>query len=278
MQNYLGWVRQLIQHYPDRDIPSLQGSDVLEFLKHLKNDRKLAGSTLNQATCSLRCLFRDHLGYRWKEWSQIKFTREEPLPHVLTRQEVALLLSSFRDGRYRAYFTLVYQCGLRLNEALQIKPKDIKGERLTLRVRSGKGGKSREVPISQCLLDKLRVFWLSHRNQEWLFPSASRGWKSSGISLREALFRSKKHMHSSSIWAAMKEARAETGLERKHEKVCTHTLRHSYATHMLEAGVSVRQVSAYLGHSSLKPTMVYLHLTQVSEAQAREALKTLPGV
>ena len=85
-------------------------------------------------------------------------------------------------------------------------------------------------------------------------------------------------MQPASVWAAIKVARAETGLDKKHEKVCIHTLRHSYATHMLEAGVSVRQVSAYLGHSSLKPTMVYLHLTEVSETQARSALLTLPGV
>lgn len=251
---------------------------MLDFLTHLKNDRKLAGATLNQAICSLRTLFRDHLGFRWKVWNQLKVIREEPLPHVLTRQEVALLLSTFKDGRYRAYFTVVYQCGLRLNEALKLKPKDINGARLTIRVRSGKGGKSREVPISPQLLAKLRVYWKSHRNPHWLFPATGRGWKSSGISIRDALFRSDKHMQPASIWAAMKVARAESGLERKHDKVCTHTLRHSYATHMLEAGVSVRQVAAYLGHASLKPTMVYLHLTEVSETQARAALNTLPGV
>jgi len=278
VQTYLGWVHQLIEHYPDQDTSKLSSAEVLDFLKHLKNDRKLKGSTLNQAICALRTLFRDQLGHKWRVWRNLKVLREEPLPDVLTRKEVAKLLSSFRDGRYRAYFTVVYQCGLRLSEALQLKPKDINGERLVIRVRSGKGGKSREIPISPSLLNKLRVFWNSHRNPHWLFPAPGRGWKSSGVSLRDALFRSKKHMQPASIWAAIKVARAETGLERKHEKVCTHTLRHSFATHMLEAGVSVRQVAAYLGHSSLKPTMVYLHLTEVSEAQARTALTTLPGV
>ena len=82
----------------------------------------------------------------------------------------------------------------------------------------------------------------------------------------------------SSVWAAINVARAECGLTKKHDKLCTHTLRHSYATHMLDAGTSLRQISAYLGHASLKPTLVYLHLTEISETKARDALRTLPGV
>ena len=106
LKSYLGWVKQLILFYPEQDITSLKSGSILDFLKHLKNERQLAGATLNQAICALRTLYRDHLGYKWKVWSQIKVIREEPLPHVLTREEVATLLASFRDGRYRAYFTL----------------------------------------------------------------------------------------------------------------------------------------------------------------------------
>jgi len=85
-------------------------------------------------------------------------------------------------------------------------------------------------------------------------------------------------MSDSSAWVAMNLARVECGLTKKHDKISTHTLRHSYATHMLDAGTSLRQISAYLGHSSLKPTLVYLHLTEISETKARDALATLPGV
>mgnify|MGYP000324313846 FL=1 len=274
-QTYLNWVKRLIEFYPEDATESLTSRQVLDFLLYLQNDCKLAGNTLNQAVCALRTLFRDHLGVKWKIWSKIKVVRDEVLPHVLTRDEVTQLLGCFHDGRYRAYFTVVYQCGLRLSEALNLKPKDIDGQRLTLRVRKGKGGKSREIPISPELLARLRKFWKSHGNRRWLFPGVGRGWKSAGLSLRDALHRSKHAMTKASVWAAMKVAKAETGLDKKHEKICTHTLRHSFATHMLEAGVSVRQVAAYLGHSSLKPTMVYLHLTAVSETQARQALTTL---
>lgn len=274
-KTYLGWVRQLSAHYPEHSLPSLSSREVLDFLLHLQNERELKPSTLNQAVCALRTLYRDHLGISWKIWSKIKIKREEPLPHVLTRGEVARLLGTFRDGRYRAYFTVVYQCGLRMSEALSIKPQHIDSQRLTLRVVNGKGGKQREVPISPELLQRLRTFWKSHRNPDWLFPGTGRGWKSSGISLRDALHRSDHPMTKASVWAAIKVAKAECGLSRTHEKLTIHTLRHSYATHMLEAGTSVRQVAAYLGHSSLKPVMVYLHLTQVSEQQARFALSTL---
>lgn len=133
------------------------------------------------------------------------------------------------------------------------------------------------MPITPELLEKLRVFWHHHRNPNWLFPGTGRGWKSSGMSLRDALHRSEHHITKASVWNAMRMAAAESGLLKKHDTVTCHTLRHSYATHLLEAGAHVRQVSAYLGHSTLKPTMVYLHLTEVSEAQARAALTSLAG-
>ena len=148
---------------------------------------------------------------------------------------------------------------------------------MVIRITDGKGGKSREVPISPDLLLRLRAFWKWHKNPHWLFPGVGRGWKSSGITLREAMHRHRKPISKGGIWTAMKIAVAESGLSKKHEKITPHTLRHSYATHMLEAGVTVKQVSSYLGHATLKPTLVYLHLTAISEEQARWALGTLAG-
>lgn len=248
---------------------------MLDFLIFLQDERELRPSTLNQAVCALRTLYRDHLDLEWDIWKKIKIQRDEPLPHVLTREEVARLLGTFRDGRYRAYCTVVYQCGLRLSEALRIKPKHINGERLVIYIPKTKSRKAREVPITPRLLQRLRKFWASHRNEAWLFPGVGRGWKGSGVTLREALHRSPSAMTDSSVWAAIKVAAAECGLSRKHDHISTHTLRHSFATHMLEGGASVRQVAAYLGHSSLKEVMRYLHLTEISEQAARAALETL---
>lgn len=276
---YYGWVRQLAGHFPDHHLPDLPSERVLDFLIHLQDDRKLKASTLNQAVCALRTLYRDHLGYGWDIWKKIKFKFEEPLPHVLTRPEVDRLLRTFHDARYRAFFTVVYQCGLRLNEALHIKPKHINGERLVIYIPESrsKNRKAREVPITPRLLERLRLFWGWHRNPEWLFPAVGRGWKGSGITLKQAMHRSAKPMSEAAIWQAMKVAVAECGLSRTHEHISTHTLRHSFATHMLEGGASILQVSTYLGHSALKDTLRYLHVTEISEKDGRAALDTLAG-
>ena len=278
MKTYLGWADQLAGHYPETSLPDLEAHQVLGFLHHLQTQRGLSGSSLNQAVCALRTFYRDHLGKSWKIWAKIKIHREEPLPHILVREDVALLLRTFRDGRYRAYFTLVYHCGLRMSEALHIHPKDIDTQRNVLRVKHTKGGKPREVPLSPALIGRLRLFWKWHRNPRWLFPAPGRSWNSPGNTLKSALHSAEKPMSASCVQAAMRIAKHECGLMKRHEKVCIHTLRHSYATHMLEAGTSVRQVAAYLGHTTLKPTMVYLHLTEISEEKARAALATLPGV
>lgn len=248
---------------------------MLDFLVHLQDERKLRPSSLNQAVCALRTLYRDHLGLDWDIWKKIHIKRDEPLPHVLTRAEVARLLRTFRDGRYRAFFTVVYQCGLRLSEALEIKPCHINGERLVILIPKTKNRKAREVPISPRLLERLRAFWRYHRNPEWLFPAVGRGWKDSGLTKAQALHRSAQPMAKAAVWQAITVAAAESGLSKKHAHLSTHTLRHSFATHLLEGGASVRQVAAYLGHSSLKEVIRYLHLTEISEAKGRDALATL---
>ncbi len=248
---------------------------VLDFLVHLQDERKLAPATLNQAVSGLRTLYRDHLGLHWDIWKKIHIKREEPLPHVLTRDEVALFLRTFRDGRYRAFCTVVYQCGLRLSEALAIKPRHINGERLVIYIPKTKNHKAREVPITPKLLARLRKFYACHKNPEWLFPGVGRGWNCSSTNLRQAMHRCPASMNKSAVWNAIKIAAAESGLSKKHDHISTHTLRHSYGTHMLEGGASVRQVAAYLGHSSLKEVIRYLHLTEISEAKGRDALATL---
>lgn len=273
--NYHAWVRQLGQHTAETDLPAFPPSRVLDFLIHLQNERKLAPATLNQAVCGLRTLYRDHLGLDWDIWKKIHIKRDEPLPHVLTRDEVAKLLRTFRDGRYRAFFTVVYQCGLRLGEALAIKPRHINGERLVILIPKTKNHKAREVPITPKLLARLRKFYAFHKNPEWLFPGVGKGVNDSSVSMSEAMRRCPNAMNRSTVWNAIRLAAAESGLSKKHEHISTHTLRHSYGTHMLEGGASVRQVAAYLGHSTLKEVMRYLHLTEISESKGREALATL---
>jgi integrase/recombinase XerD len=278
--SYLAWVRRLHEARPGRDITTLSEGEALDFLIALRHERGLKDSTVNQAACALRGFFRDHLGRDWKAWSKIKIRREEQLPNVLSRDEVAKFLGAVRVGRFRAMFTLMYHCGLRLGEVIRLKPGHIDGKRRVLRVVGGKGAKDRDIPLSDELLARLRAFWKQHRNPEWMFPAPGRGWMTAGSTLGQALHRSDRHLSDSAVQAAMRATVLSLGWDKRHGKrpVTCHTLRHCFATHLLDAGVSVRLVSQYLGHSSLKPTLVYLHLTEVSESAAREVIAKFPGL
>lgn len=279
-ETYLAWLRRLHESMPGRDITTLAEGEVLDFLIALRHDRGLKDSTINQAVCALRAFYRDHLGRDWKAWSKIKIRREEQLPNVLSRAEVERFLNAVRVGRFRAMFTLMYHCGLRLGEVIRLKPGHIDSSRRVLRVVGGKGLKDREVPLSDALIVRLRAFWKAHRNPEWMFPAPGRGWMTRGATLASAMHRSENHLSDGAVQAAMRATVLSLGWDKRHGKrpVTCHTLRHCYATHLLDAGVSVRLVSEYLGHSSLKPTLVYLHLTEVSESTARDVIAKLPGL
>ena len=169
---------------------------------------------------------------------------------------------------------------MRLSECTHLKPGHIDGKRRVLRVIKGKGGKSREVPISEELLVRLRRYWKAHRNPEWLFPGVGQGWTPKRCSLGQAMGKARNHVSNSAVQDAFKAIVLSLGWEAKggRRPITCHTLRHCYGTFLLEAGVSIRLVSQYLGHASLKPTLAYLHLTEVSESKAREVLGHFPGL
>lgn len=273
-------MRRLHEAFPRRHTTRLKESEVLDFLIALRHEHKLTDSTVNQALCALRCFYRDHLEHDWKGWNKIKIRRDESLPNVLSVEEVARLLASVRQGRFRAVFTLMYHAGLRLSEATHLKPGHIDSSRRVLRVVGGKGNKDREIPISDELIARLRAFWCVHRNPEWLFPAPGRGWMSTGNPLAHAMGRATKPMSTSSVQSAMRATVLSLGWDKRHGRrpVSCHTLRHCFATHLLDANVSVKLVSEYLGHASLKPTLVYLHLTEVSESKVRDVLARFPGL
>lgn len=279
MENYFRSIRRLAEFHGRVDLPNLQPDHIIEFLLHLKNDQQLSSSSINIAVSAMKALYRDHLKREWgSTWVNIKLKRKKALPHVLSRDEVNLLLNCFDESRCRALFTTKYQCGLRINEVINIKPYDIDSNRNVLYVNKGKGNKERVLPMPEELINRLRKFYRSHKNEQWLFPATIPTYrKNSAMPKSEALAQSLNHISTGCAHTAFKLALAKSQLLGKHKKVVPHTLRHSYATHMLEAGASVRQVSAYLGHSSLDQTMVYLHLTEISEQKARVALQSLAG-
>jgi integrase/recombinase XerD len=273
-EEYVRWVTRLARHCGTACASLLSQEEVLGFLHHLQQQHDYEGSTLNQCVCALRLFFRDHLGRTdWTCWNQIRIKRTAPIPTVLSREEARVLLASVKEARFAAVFSLMYHCGLRLGEACRLEVTHLDRQRGVLRIINGKGGKNREVPVSPEMFARLGRWWLRHHKPRLLFPGMGRGWKEK-YGCRFTAQRLALHpMSEASVQQAMKAAILTSRL--KKTGICCHALRHSYATHLLEEGVSVRQVQSYLGHSSIEITAKYLHLTTVSETKAQEALRRL---
>jgi integrase len=163
--------------------------------------------------------------------------------------------------------TVVYSCGLRLSEALNLEVSDIDRERMTVRVRNGKGAKERYVPLPSSTYLALREYWKTHHNPRLIFPALGKGGKLGPTA--------QVPMGMGSVQAAMQRVLKELPQIKKHATI--HTLRHSYATHLLEAGVNIRLVQHYLGHATLISTMVYLHVTDLGDNDATERINRLMG-
>ena len=273
-EEYVRWVTRLARQ-GGVACPSLLGQEeVLAFLHDLQQNHDYEGSTLNQAVCALRLFFRDHLGRAdWTCWAQIRIKRTAPLPTVLSREEVRGLLGAVKEPRFVAVFALMYHCGLRLGEACRLEVTHLDRGRGVLRVVNGKGGKNREVPVAPEMFARLGRWWTRHRHPRFLFPGLGRGWKDKYGSKVRAMGAATQPMSEATVQQAIKAAVLTSRL--KKAGICCHALRHSYATHLLEEGVSVRQLQSYLGHSSIEVTAKYLHLTTVSETKVQEALRRL---
>ena len=210
----------------------------------------------------------------WTVFNELRIAEPDVLPVVLSRSEVQALLGALTESRFRTCLRLMYHCGLRVGEAVSVRVCEVHGRENPprLHVRNGKGGKDRYVPIAAAMVNELRHWWRTHQNPEFLFPSPGRGWADRTLSLSQSMAQSKMPMSVSSVQMAYRLARAASGIN---TASTTHSLRHSYATHLLEEGVSLRQISQYLGHESLDTTVIYTHLTSISEARTQTALSTL---
>ena len=254
------------------DPEGLSERQVADFLLFLRGERKYAPSSMAQTIVALRTLFRDHLGHDWALWKTVRVRQRESLPWVLSREEVAAVIAAARLMRFRVLFTLIYHCGLRVGEAIRIAPQDIDAKALRIHIRHGKGGKDRYVPVSVGMEAQLRAFWCQHYNQQWMFPGLGRGWKGLKVTAEETAKKSDHHISEAGVQIAFQRCVADSGIGKR---ATVHTLRHSYATHLLEAGIALPLISKYLGHSSIKTTVICTHLTSVSEEKTREALEIL---
>jgi site-specific recombinase XerD len=268
-EEYLRMVRKLAAR-TGGDPSGLDEAGLRAHLLRLKDEHRYSPSSMRTAVAAMRAFFGLQLGREWRLFDLVRAPKERKLPMVLTRAEVARLFATVREPRFRTVLRLIYACGLRLGEALTLEVGDVRGgDRVHLR--QTKGNRERYVPLPAMMLGELRAFWKTHRHPRWLFPSVGRGWRERPEA-RERLATAAEPMGHGSVQHCLRQASADARLPKG---TCVHTLRHSYATHMLEEGVSIRLISEYLGHTSIETTVIYTHLTAVNEAGARAAITRL---
>jgi site-specific recombinase XerD len=254
--SYVRVVRQLAEHY-GKSPDVLTEEELRQYLLYLKNEKHAARNTCTLALCSLKFFYQQTLKRDWPVLDFVRPAREKKLPVVFSVEEVQQILGCVRKARYRACLSTIYACGLRLLEGVQLPVADVDGARMVIHVRHGKGGQDRYVPLPRRTLELLREYWSSHRDPVWLFPGMTPGGGP---------------MCATGVQRAFKAALAESGV---HKQASVHTLRHSWATHLLEAGVNLRLIQIYLGHRSPTTTALYTHLTRKSEDLASEAINRL---
>jgi site-specific recombinase XerD len=264
-ESYMRAVRQLAYHYhksPDK----ITEEELRQYFLFLKNVKKWSRAGITIAICGLKFFYEHTLKQSWTTFNLVRPAPDKRLPTILSREEVREILSKVRFLRYRTCLQTIYSCGLRLREGTELRVANIDSSRMMLHLRHAKGGKDRYVPLPQSTLDRLREYWKTHRNPTWIFPASGRG--------RHGTHRSTttKPMPYCNVQDAFRAALKDSGINKK---ATVHTLRHSYATHLLEAGVNLRQIQENLGHNSPATTAVYTHLTEQAFQQTKDVINKL---
>jgi len=247
-----------LQEEVDQPLDQLNVTHLKDYFSNLIESH--SWSTVKVDRCGLQFFYRHVLERDWNWVHIVRPPREQCIPNVLSQAEVVRLLRCVRERRYRTYFFTTYSLGLRLSEALALQVGDIESAHGRVHVRRGKGCKDRLVPLPDLTLQSLRRHWSGHRHPRLIFPAPG------GDPATD------RTMDRGGVQSAIKKALPDAGIYRR---ITVHSLRHSYATHLLEAGVDLREIQALLGHSSPITTARYAHLTEVTAANTRERIEAL---
>ena len=263
------YVRAVLQlsEYFGKSPDQIDEEEIRSYFLYMKNEKKWSRSTMTVGICGIKFFWEHTLRRDWSIIGLVRPAQEKKLPVVLSRREVILIMNHVRFPRYRVCLETIYSLGLRLKEAIRLQVCDIDKDRMVVHVRHGKGGKDRYVPLPERTLQLLREFWVIHRNDIWLFPKARR--LHDGKYGYNILKPTQEPFSVSVIQYAFRVALKASGIRKKAH---VHTLRHSYATHLLEAGVNLRQIQTNLGHKSPATTAVYTHLTDMAMNKTRQNL------
>jgi integrase/recombinase XerD len=248
--------RGLEDHF-NKPPDQLNEDNVKSFLHSIVADRKLSQSSLKIHYSALRFLYETTLDKGWVI-NKIPYPKTaKPLPHVLDTTEVRRIIEASVNLRQKAMLMLTYSAGLRARETARLKITDIDSKRMLIRVEQGKGNKDRYTLLSQTALETLRQYWKEYRPKVWLFPGAN----------------PENYISVSYIQVGFKRAKTKAGITKP---ATCHTLRHSFATHLLEAGVDLHTIQVLLGHASIRTTTVYLHVSKKNLAKIVSPLDLAP--
>ncbi len=259
---YVCAVRQLAKYY--RRSPAQISEEELRAYFLYLNEKQFSRSSCVVALCAIKFLYTYTLQRDWPVLILIRPGKEKKIPVVLSQEEVQAIISCVRKAHHRVCLSTIYACGLRVSEGAGLQVKEIDSARMCLHIHLGKGNKDRCVPLPDQTLTQLRQLWAAHRHPVYLFPARTRGG-----SLQSEMTST---VAPSSVRAAFRAALAASGVTKA---ATVHTLRHSWATHLLEAGVHLQLIQSWLGHSSLRTTSIYTHLSQRSETLAMNKLNEL---
>jgi site-specific recombinase XerD len=262
IRTYVSHIVGLARYY--RQSPEqLDQEQVRAYLVHLMQEQRVSFSHYNATVCALRFLYRVTLGKDWPIARLPYAKRPRQLPSVLSHQEVARLLRCVPQLKQRVILITIYATGLRVSEAIRLRPQDIDSQRMVIHVRSGKGAKDRLVPLSPLLLESLRQYWRLARPQDWLFPGDQ----------------PLAHLSREAVTRTCRLAALAAGLSKR---VTPHLLRHSFATRLVELGTDLHTIQQILGHSRIGTTSLYMHVSATrlrSTASPLDALAAeLPGL
>lgn len=251
---YLGWMKAFTTHY-GRSPEKLGDDDIRNYLYYLLKEKKAAQSSVNQAYSALKFFYEKILSRSWNEEKIPRSKVPKKLPSVLSREEVLSIFSSTENLKHRTILMTIYSGGLRLNEATHLKPSDIDSKRMTIKVR-GKGNKERYTLLGEKALEILRTYWKLYQPSQWLFPSRLPGGPISH----------------SAVQRAFKSSLYKSGVKKN---ASVHTLRHSFATHLLESGTDLFYIQRLMGHTTSKTTAIYLHVTRKDLAKVKSPIDLL---
>jgi site-specific recombinase XerD len=255
IQTYINATKQFFLHFPNKHPNDIRTEDIEAYQHHLAAVRKVSNSYLNQVVNAVRYYYKDVLDDR----SRVRFIerprRERKLPSVLSEEEVTAILRSVDNLKHQCILMLIYSAGLRLGELVGLRRSDIIPERKQIVIRGAKGRKDRISVLSPKVLERLNIYLDEYRPKEFLFEGQNGGCYSD-----------------TSVQAIFKTAKAKSGIS---APATVHTLRHSFATHLLEKGTDLRYIQTLLGHSSSKTTEIYTHVSTKALGKIRSPLDDL---